>query len=223
MIDRATLAAIHVAKKDRGLDDDSYRDLLERVAGVRSARDLDGAGADRVMAEMRRLGFAPAPRKPRAPHDRRPIAGKARALWISLHHLDELQHGTDKALNGFVRRITGKGTLAWCTNGEANKVVESLKAWLGRVGVDAETAHGLLGPQQSLVRELWRRLDAAMREGRAGDERSIAAIRDAGRRVAFVRDLDGPRLNVLAGQLGFHVRRLKLGHRHRNPSRSEGA
>lgn len=61
-IDRAAarrakqIAAIHVlARKRLRLDESTYRDLLERVAGVRSAADLDAAGRARVLAELRRL------------------------------------------------------------------------------------------------------------------------------------------------------------------------
>lgn len=50
-------ALIQVAKSRLGLDDDAYRALLSRAAGVTSSRELDGAGFDRVMDEFRRLGF----------------------------------------------------------------------------------------------------------------------------------------------------------------------
>ncbi|MCO2667365.1 regulatory protein GemA, partial [Pseudomonas aeruginosa] len=33
------LAKIHIAKAQLGMDDDTYRALLARVAGVRSAKD----------------------------------------------------------------------------------------------------------------------------------------------------------------------------------------
>ena len=53
---RADLAAIHViAGKQLRLDEDTYRALLERVAGVRSAADLDVRGRIKVLEELRRL------------------------------------------------------------------------------------------------------------------------------------------------------------------------
>lgn len=51
------LARIHVGKKHLGLDEETYRALLERVAGKRSAADLDGPGRAAVLREMGRLGF----------------------------------------------------------------------------------------------------------------------------------------------------------------------
>jgi phage gp16-like protein len=49
---RAQLAKIHVLKKELGLDDDSYRQMLQNVAGVRSAADLDANGRRRVLDAM---------------------------------------------------------------------------------------------------------------------------------------------------------------------------
>lgn len=54
---RAELAAIHVAKAQLGLDDDTYRELLNTIAGVTSARDLDDAGRRRVLDHLRTRGF----------------------------------------------------------------------------------------------------------------------------------------------------------------------
>ncbi len=212
MISRQTLAAIHIAKKDRGLDDDSYRDMLERVAKVRSAADLDDKAARLVLVEFERLGYvARPPTSPRKTFDRRPIANKARALWIGLHQLDEIDTGTDRALAAFVRRVTGKDAVAFCTNGDLGKVVEALKAWLARVGASADDNHAKLDPQRALVREQGRRLLDHRRHGDVGELGSLVSqIRQAGQ-------LDGPHLNVLAGQLGVHVRRLRLGARRRPP------
>ncbi len=50
------LAAIHVlARKQLRLDEDTYRALLQRIAGVRSAADLDGPGRAAVLTELHRL------------------------------------------------------------------------------------------------------------------------------------------------------------------------
>lgn len=51
------LSKIHIAKKDLGLDDETYRALLARVAGVRSAKDLKPRQIGRVLAEFARLGW----------------------------------------------------------------------------------------------------------------------------------------------------------------------
>lgn len=49
------LGAIHMQKAKLQLDDDTYRDLLERVTGQRSAAKLDAQGRGQVLDELRRL------------------------------------------------------------------------------------------------------------------------------------------------------------------------
>lgn len=206
MIDRATLAAIHVAKKDRGLDDDAYRDMMERVAGVRSASALDANGARLVMLEFERLGFAGTNNRKGTAGDRRPIVLKARALWISLWQLDEIHDSRDSALDAFTKRTTGKETLRFCTNGEAGKVVEALKAWCERVGFHPR------GGVLNVVYVQETRLRAYYRTDWP------AALT----RRAPLTDSTPSEQRDYAAQLAVEVRRLKLGHRHRDTSLAQG-
>lgn len=46
------LARLHCLKKELGLDDDAYRDILEARTGQRSAADLDDAALARVVAAL---------------------------------------------------------------------------------------------------------------------------------------------------------------------------
>lgn len=198
MIDNRTKAAIHVAKKQLALSDDSYRDLMMRVAGVTSSRDLDDAGARRLMAEFERLGFVNATKKKRVGRDNRPLARKAVALWISLHNLDEIDNPDDRALAAFAKRTAGKERLLFCDTGELNRVVEGLKAWCVRVDFVGSGA-------RALVRAQHRRLRAA---GQPFE------LLDLGQ-------LDDTALSNLANAHGETLRRLKLGVRHK--SQKEGA
>lgn len=72
------LAQIHIAAKALALDDATYRALLQRVAGVDSARDLNPLQRGKVLAEFRRLGWRPRPpkRRPRAAPDRQKLVAK---------------------------------------------------------------------------------------------------------------------------------------------------
>lgn len=51
------LALIHCAKRDLGLDDETYRDVLWTVARVRSAKDLDDYGRKRVLQHFEGCGW----------------------------------------------------------------------------------------------------------------------------------------------------------------------
>ena len=60
-IAKATLGKIHIAKQQLGMEDDIYRGLLARIAGVRSSKELNDHQAGLVLREFERLGFKPKP------------------------------------------------------------------------------------------------------------------------------------------------------------------
>jgi|SRR5450830_293219 len=53
------LAMIHIAKKDLGLDDDTYRAMLWTVARVSSSSALDHAGRANVLTHLKARGWKP--------------------------------------------------------------------------------------------------------------------------------------------------------------------
>ncbi len=143
-------AAIHVAKKQLGLDDDSYRAINLRITGKESSKDMTPNERGAVLAEMRRLGFVPTPPASRsreiaapAPQKARrargalslegPYVAKMRALWISGWNLGVVRDRTDEALAAFVRRQTGVDHVSWVRDPvTAAKAIEALKGWLAR-------------------------------------------------------------------------------------------
>lgn len=79
------LAKIHIAKAQLEMDDHSYRSLLARIAGVRSASELTPRQAENVLAEFRRLGWLPTTtgqnrQRPQVAADRQTVLGKIEAL-----------------------------------------------------------------------------------------------------------------------------------------------
>ncbi|MGH7915227.1 MAG: phage protein GemA/Gp16 family protein, partial [Candidatus Binataceae bacterium] len=130
---RAELAKIHVYKQRLSLDDGIYRDVLERVTGLRSAADLDAAQRGQVLDELKRL-FMPAPARPRprpAEHAAPQIA-LIRGLWADAAMYGLVRSRSEAALRKFARRITGRDALQWLSATDANKVIEGLKAMLAR-------------------------------------------------------------------------------------------
>ncbi|MDN6861037.1 regulatory protein GemA [Pseudomonas sp. CAN2814] len=82
------LAKIHIAKAQLGLDDDDYRALLGRVAGVRSAKELGPRQVAQVLAEFQRLGWKPESKQqgratPKVPQNRQVVLKKVEALLAS--------------------------------------------------------------------------------------------------------------------------------------------
>ncbi|HHM6772721.1 TPA: gp16 family protein [Pseudomonas aeruginosa] len=82
------LAKIHIAKAQLGLDDDDYRALLGRVAGVRSAKELGPRQVAQVLVEFQRLGWKPESKQqgratPKVPQNRKVVLKKVEALLAS--------------------------------------------------------------------------------------------------------------------------------------------
>lgn len=126
---RRDLAAIHVAKKQLAMEDDTYREMLWTIARVRSASDLDHAGRRRVLDHLRACGF-----KRTRPLARDPQSRKVRALWLGLKELGALRDASEDALNSYVSRQTGAKALQWASSDQLSQVIESLKSWQRRVG-----------------------------------------------------------------------------------------
>lgn len=135
------LAKIHIAKKDLCLDDDTYREVLQRLCGVASAKELTDRQLGRVLAEFRRLGWKPKAPKPQTVSLRLPQLRKINLLWSRL-----LESGAIRAVGtagrspllSFVEKQTGVARLEWLSVAQAGQIIEALKAWGKRVGADIE-------------------------------------------------------------------------------------
>jgi len=134
---------IHVAKRELQLDDDTYRAMLFSIARVRSAKDLDWTGRKKVLDHMKARGFkvksgrnAPANRSKSDKYDAR--YGKARKLWSLLHDARHVEHNTDAAFNAYVKRQTGMEHWRFLNSHQINTLIESLKDWCDRLGVERE-------------------------------------------------------------------------------------
>lgn len=128
---RQLLGKVHIAKKDLGLDDDTYRDVLRREFGKDSAARLSNAQLVDLVEHFKTLGFKPKA-KVRAGAEC-PQARKVRALWIAGWHLGVVRDRGERALQAFVRRQSGIDAVRWLRDPAAGaKVIEGLKAWLAR-------------------------------------------------------------------------------------------
>lgn len=205
---------IHVAKRDMGMDEDSYRGLLERETGKRSAADMSVSQLDQVLKAMKANGFKVRkpvsastnakvrefPRKPKA-EVREGQKAMITALWIDLWQLGAVRDRTDKALDAFIKRQTGIEHLRWLGPHEAHRVIEALKDWCAREGFDVPqnpqrtgVETGLM-PMQELAFAIYRKL-----EGRGVD---VDAYTD---QVFRRRELSKGELADLVSDLGGLLR-----------------
>lgn len=116
-------ASIKIAQKNAGLNDDSYRQMLQRVAGVSSSKDLDARGAKAVLAELHRMTTLP---------NKRPAEGKIWALWFELRELLPEDERKTQYLFGFASKAIGRHVTSFeaLTRAEEVKTIESLKCRL---------------------------------------------------------------------------------------------
>jgi len=164
---RALLAKVHVAKKVLGLDDDTYRAVLLRVAGETSAAKCSDAQLVALVKEFEAKGFTAKAKKPSPRPADHPLALKARAMWISLHQLGVVDNPSEPALEAFAQRQLGVAKLQWANQREGNKLIEALKAMAERAGWSQELS-GVAPAMRVLV--LRRRLvDALLAKLKAAD------------------------------------------------------
>lgn len=133
----SALAAVQIKRRQLCIEDEDWRDLVERVTGQRSTRDLKPGQLRDLLAELDRLAGG---RETASGHRRKqlqgPYAPKLQALWISCWNLGLVASRDDKALIGFVRRQTHIDHPNWVVTPEdALKAIEAMKAMLARRGV----------------------------------------------------------------------------------------
>lgn len=111
------------------LDDESYREMLMRCAGVTSSTQIRSvAKAEAVLDEFRRLGIGtPAPRKALTPQQK-----KIWSLWQSLADKGLVRDRTMRGLLAWIKRQTGVDALSFMSWPQEHQVTESLKRWLAR-------------------------------------------------------------------------------------------
>lgn len=127
---------IHVARRELGMDDDTYRLLLsgmKGLGGATSTADLSVPNLYRVLEQLKQRGF-----KVRSSKKQRPLAAddqskKIRALWLTLHGAGEVRDSSEEALGKFVMKMTGVQALQWLSGEQASQVIENLKKWQRRV------------------------------------------------------------------------------------------
>ena len=97
------MAKIHIAKKDLGFDDDVYRDVLWRVTGKRSCKDMTIAELESVVKDMQNSGFKPKAtpkhgKKPDVIAKREPLMGKIHAILADMGLHWNYAHGVGEQM-----------------------------------------------------------------------------------------------------------------------------
>ena len=144
-----TIPIIHIAKKEFGLAEDDFRDVLERVTGKRSLKEMSEKERIAVVEDFKARGFVVKRGKGRPGQSA--ISAKAyvrliHALWGSCSRLGVIEDGSPKALRSFVATKTAaKGKRVddpeFLTYGDASPIIETLKS-MERRGKEKARAKG---------------------------------------------------------------------------------
>lgn len=115
---------IQIARRQLGLDDESYYAILARVAGVKSSTELTPRQVGRVLAELERLGFKPKASakgraKPNPAAERKALVGKIEA------QLAEAGRPWDYA-DSLAARMYTVDRLEWCDTDQLRGIVTAL-------------------------------------------------------------------------------------------------
>jgi len=120
------LAKVHIAKKDLGLDGETYRAVLTRVTGHDSSADCSVPELVRAVAEFRRLGWTPTSKaQPAGKSASKPPKGKAPLMGKITALLAEAKR-PDAYAEAMARRMYKRDALAFCTVPELQGIVAAL-------------------------------------------------------------------------------------------------
>lgn len=198
-------ARLHMLKASAGLADGEYRARLVELTGKDSVTKMDDVELEAAVQSFDRAARAAKNSRRRADT---PHARKARALWVSLYHLGEVDDPAERALAKFVERQHGVSDLRFLPGREAAPVIEGLKAWCERAGVqwglwqhldpEVRDRFAVVGAQWTLLKlaAAAPALDLAVYT-RAAIGRPSPALCDAGE------------LDLLIIQLGKRIRSLR--------------
>ncbi|QSV44908.1 regulatory protein GemA [Geobacter benzoatilyticus] len=143
-ITRGQISAIHTLKTRLGMDEESYRALLQEFGGVESSKELSWFQADELIDEMKRK----AGQKPQVNHKgkrHRSLEGRAgmatpaqlrkiEAVWAEVSRVEDPEERA-KALRSFVGKIAQVSDLRFLDRRGVAKVIAALTAMQKRRGL----------------------------------------------------------------------------------------
>ena len=127
---------IHIAKSKLQMSDGDYRALLNGVGGKASSAELTVAELEQVLRAMKSLGFT-VKKLPVTELDRG-LASDAQLAYIKGMWELVSREKTERALNRFVRRITGAVHLRFLNVYSAQKVTLALRTMMIDAGYDPD-------------------------------------------------------------------------------------
>lgn len=131
---RTQIALLHVAKRDLGLTDDQYRDILFRFGDCESSKQLDQDGFDLIMQYFSALGFKSTWTEKNFGYRRFMASPKQialiRSLWDQYRGTNE--DDQDKSLNKWLSHFHQVSALRFVDEENVRKIIPVLRAMAKR-------------------------------------------------------------------------------------------
>ena len=118
-MDKKKLAVIHIVKRELSLSDDDYRDILERVASVRSAKDLTDDQFHKLMRYFVRTS-----------HYQVASKGVTLRQKYYIRQLKERLQWDDSHFQNYIHKYFHSRDLNFYTKHDASNLIVALKAVL---------------------------------------------------------------------------------------------
>lgn len=126
---------VHVLANALGMSRDLYLDCLASY-GVKSSTELSERKAKQLLDDLeikaKAAGVWQTRRRDFKPKSADAMTRKVRALWAELHQAGRVEANTDQALAAYVKRMTGRDSIRWCSVAQKTTLIEALKKWLAR-------------------------------------------------------------------------------------------
>ena len=129
---------IHVGKKQLGLDDDLYREVLESCTGKSSSKLMTTTQLESVLDRMKQLGFQVESKDKSGVKNLADDAQSKliRHLWLQLHEAGQVRNSDEKALAKFIENKVGVSALQFLSTKNADMIITHLRQWCKRCGID---------------------------------------------------------------------------------------
>lgn len=139
----ATKRKIFVACRALGIDNDTRQSLQLRVVGKSSLSEMTEEELRKVVKALEQKGFKPSRTGGTAKAAKRADVRYIHVLWGLLKRADALENPTRDGLNAFIRKRFAKtwgaaliDVDAMEDHGQISDVINALKSWCDRAGVD---------------------------------------------------------------------------------------
>ena len=125
MLPRNKLAVIHIAKKQTGMGDDTYRELLAGF-GVASSKDLNAGDFTTLMKHFEMLGFQSTSRWKKPIDSKGRLTAKIKAIMADMDLSEKYVNGIVKNMN--FKNRDGRTVLhfRWLNAQQLHKLVAAL-------------------------------------------------------------------------------------------------